>query len=484
VRRTILSGCLVAALLAGGCGSSSTHTIPPGPPPTQTQLHGIHKIRHVVIIMQENRSFDSYFGTYPGADGIPGLARNPGRVPCLPNLGRGCVRPFHDRLDRNVGGPHAQGNALADIAHGRMDGFVVEQDRGLLHCERTFNPACGGGYTGPPDAMGYHTGRDLPNYWAYAHDFVLQDHMFQSDASWSLPAHLYMVSAWSAHCPQPGVSLSCLNQDQSPGAPPDFLRHQGIRNPRAPSYAWTDITYLLHRYGVSWRYYVFRGSEPDCEQDSAILCTRVGQSAATPGIWNPLPYFSTVTEDHQRGDVQSLSRFFADARTGRLPSVSWITPNGRVSEHPPDLLSAGQTYVTGLINAIMRSPDWYSTAIFLAWDDWGGFYDHVVPPRVDQNGYGLRVPGLVISPYARRGFIDHQTLSFDAYLKFIEDDFLHGQRLNPKTDGRPDRRPDVRESEPILGNLVKDFNFNQPPRSPIFLPLHPRTDLIAPRGPI
>ena len=111
----------------------------------------------------------------------------------------------------------------------------------------------------------------------------------------------------------------------------------------------------------------------------------------------------------------------------------------------------------------MSGKDWNSTAIFLAWDDWGGFYDHVKPPRVDGQGYGLRVPGLVISPYARKGYIDHQTLSFDAYLKFIEDDFLGGQRLDPKTDGRPDSRPDVRENAQILGNLVKDFNFNQKP---------------------
>ena len=95
----------------------------------------------------------------------------------------------------------------------------------------------------------------------------------------------------------------------------------------------------------------------------------------------------------------------------------------------------------------MNGPEWKSTAIFVAWDDWGGFYDHVPPPTVDQNGYGLRVPGLVISPYAKRGYIDHQTLSFDAYAKFIEDDFLDGQRLDPKTDGRPDPRPDVRENE-------------------------------------
>jgi Phosphoesterase family len=87
----------------------------------------------------------------------------------------------------------------------------------------------------------------------------------------------------------------------------------------------------------------------------------------------------------------------------------------------------------------MQGPAWSSTAIFLAWDDWGGFYDHVVPPHVDINGYGLRVPGIVISPYAKQGYIDHQTLSFDAYVKFIEDDFLSGQRIDPQTDGRPDQ---------------------------------------------
>ena len=122
-----------------------------------------------------------------------------------------------------------------------------------------------------------------------------------------------------------------------------------------------------------------------------------------------------------------------------------------MSEHPPATTSAGQSYVTSLINAVMRSPDWSSTAIFLAWDDWGGFYDHVAPPRVDVNGYGLRVPGLVISPYARTGYIDHQTLSFDAYAKFIEDDFLGGQRLDPRPTAGPTRDPNVREAERILG---------------------------------
>ena len=121
----------------------------------------------------------------------------------------------------------------------------------------------------------------------------------------------------------------------------------------------------------------------------------------------------------------------------------------------------------------MQGPEWDSTAIFLAWDDWGGFYDHVQPPQVDENGYGLRVPGLVISPYAKEGYIDHQTLSFDAYLKLIEDLFLGGQRIDPETDGRPDPRPDVRENAPQLGDLLEDFDFSQPPRPPVVLPSYP-----------
>jgi phospholipase C len=144
-----------------------------------------------------------------------------------------------------------------------------------------------------------------------------------------------------------------------------------------------------------------------------------------------------------------------------------------MSEHPPALVTAGQTYVTRLIDALMRGPEWKSTAIFLSWDDWGGFYDHVKPPRVDAEGYGLRVPGLVVSPYARRGYVDHQILSSDAYLEFVEDDFLHGRRIDPRTDGRPDSRPDVRENAKILGNLVHDFDFAQKPRRPLILPLHP-----------
>ena len=214
----------------------------------------------------------------------------------------------------------------------------------------------------------------------------------------------------------------------------------------------------------------------DARSKSSWLIT---QAAQTPGIWNPLQYFDTVRDNGELSNIQPIDNFYKQAREGTLPSVSWIAPSGRVSEHPPWLVSAGQSWVTGLINAVMQGPNWKDSAIFLTWDDWGGFYDHEAPPVVDQNGYGLRVPAMVISPYAKPHSIDHQILSFDAYLKFIEDDFLGGLRLDPKTDGRPDPRPTVREEAPILGDLTRDFDFDQQPRSPLVLSTHPSTDLVG-----
>jgi phospholipase C len=436
---------------------------------------GIHKIRHIVVIMQENRSFDSYFGTYPGAEGIPAGV-------CVPDPANGgCVAPFHDPSDLNNGGPHGMGNSLADIDSGRMDGFVAqaEQGAGCASGDPNCSPCTETSQSQASnrrciDVMGYHDAREIPNYWVYAQNYVLQDHMFEPNASWSLPQHLYMVSEWSAFCANPFAPTSCRGELQNPN-PDSVLQATSFAtaNEGQLHYAWTDITYLLHQQNVSWGYYVFQGSEPDCENDSAVTCAPVQQGPTTPGIWNPLPSFTDVSQDGQLSNIQSLSSFFSAARNGTLPAVSWINPNGTVSEHPPALVSAGQTYVTGLINAIMQSPDWDSTAIFLSWDDWGGFYDHVVPPVVDRNGFGLRVPGIVISPYAKAGVIDHQILSHDAYSKFIEDDFLGGARLDPATDGRPDPRPDVREVNPILGNLAFDFDFSQTPRAPMVLPVHP-----------
>ncbi len=436
---------------------------------------GIHKIKHVVVIMQENRSFDSYFGTYPGADGIPMHKGIP--TVCLPDPQTGvCHRPFHNSADINGGGPHGAPAAVADINGGAMNGFLAQAVTTPHRCVDVNDPRCGS--SGPLDVLGYHDAREIPNYWTYARRFVLQDHLFEPNASWSLPQHLFMVSEWSATCSIPADPQSCTNELNRPAFPPDFKvasRRRAAASVSAapPDYAWTDLTYLLHARQVSWGYYIVAGQEPDCEDSTEATCTLKAQNATTPGIWNPLPYFDTVKNDGQLANIQPVQNFVDAAGRGTLPAVSWVTPSSDVSEHPPASIAAGQAYVTDVINAVMRGPNWKSTAIFLTWDDWGGFYDHVKPPVVDQNGYGLRVPGLVISPYAKRGYIDHQILSHDAYVKFIEDDFLGGARIDPNTDGRPDLRPTVRENVKILGNLVKDFNFHQAPRAPVLLDPHP-----------
>jgi phospholipase C len=431
---------------------------------------GIHKIQHVVVIMQENRSFDSYFGTYPGANGIPAGM-------CVPDpLHSSCVAPFHDPDNENYGGPHGHGAFVGDLDGGKMDGFVGQAEKGLK-CSSTepgCSPCTDESSSGQcVDSMGYHDAREIPNYWTYAQDFVLQDNLFEPNSSWSWPEHLFMVSAWSATCSNWSEPLSCEDAVEGPPSPteePEFYKEHSL--------PWTDVTYLLHRHKpeVSWRYYIFEGGEPDCESDEAVKCEEVKQGPKTLGIWNPLVDFEDVKEDAQLSDVQSLTNFYTTVHdTGEcgLPNVSWITPNDVVSEHPPSLISKGQAYVTTLVNSIMRSPCWGSTAIFLSWDDWGGFYDNVAPPVIDHEGYGFRVPGLVISPYAKAGYIDHQQLSHDAYLKFIEEDFLENQRLNPETDGRPDSRPDVREEASGLGNMVEDFDFNQTPLPPVILAPEP-----------
>jgi phospholipase C len=426
---------------------------------------GIQNIQHVVIVMQENRSFDHYFGTFPGANGIPAGV-------CVPDPATGgCQAPYYNPADRNVGGPHGETAAAADTDGGLMDGFVGQAELAKQHCANPDDPACVNGSI--TDVMGYHDGRQIPNYWAYAENYVLQDAMFQPDSSWSLPEHLFEVSAWSALCLDPLDASTCTNAPESPLMPPNFA---GSMPPI--DYPWRSITYLLdhHNPPVSWNYFVFKGSEPDCEDDSSLVCAPKQQGPKTPGIWNPLPDFKDVQDDGKLSNITSLSTMYrdlSDPSKCQLPNVSWVDPNGRVSEHPAALISRGQTYVTSVVNRIMKSPCWDSTAIFLSWDDWGGFYDHVDPPRVDENGYGLRVPGLVISPYARAGYIDHQTLSHDAYLKFIEDDFLGSARLDPATDGLQDNRPDVREALPQLGDLSADFDFSQSPRPPLILPTEP-----------
>jgi phospholipase C len=472
--RPLLVVALISVFLAAAC--VGTGTPPPGrdPPstssesaePTQGQLAdpeaGIMNLDHLIFIVQENRSFDHYFGTYPGADGIP---MGPDGKPsvCVPDpMLHRCSRPYRLTDLVNRGGPHNHVSSIISINGGKMNGFldslyhVCLDIRKGVGCLQHPDPSV------VPELMGYHDRRAIPNYWRYADEFVLQDHMFAPSDSWTLPSHLYLVSGWSAACSDPMDPMSCrtdlLLQDQ-------FLEIPDYDS--FPMFAWTDITWLLHEHDVSWAYYA-----------GGVICTKENQSGecakrGTRQIENVLPYFTDVHETDQLENIRAHSDFYASLKDGTLPSVSWIVPGrGNHSEHPGTEapITKGMAYVTRIVNRVMRSDLWYDTAIFLTWDDWGGFYDHVEPPKIDHAGYGLRVPGLLISPWADRDLdIDHQTLSFDAYLKLIEDRFLDGQRLDPATDGRPDSRPTVREEVEILGDLADEFDFSQEPIPPLIL---------------
>src|ERR1700729_60594 len=221
--------------------------------------------------------------------------------------------------------------------------------------------------------MADHDGTDIPNYWSYPSNFVLLEHFYESIESWSLPAHFELVSGWAAQCSQSQPPNVNTCKDNWTG------KIWGSNDPEPA--LWTDITYLLFQNGITWAAYLDGG---------------IGQAhshTSVPATWDPLPGFETVQEDGQVGNAElNLTQFYSDAADGTLPQVTWVFPKLSDSEHPTAKVSAGQTYVTSVINAVMSGPDWGSSAIFVNWDDSDGFYDHEPPPTVDAQGLGIRVP--------------------------------------------------------------------------------------------
>ena len=253
---------------------------------------------------------------------------------------------------------------------------------------------------------------------------------------------------------------------------------------------------MLDLHSVSWKYYLAAGTEPDCDDDQ-MSCAPQVQNGGVVSLWNPAPGFAWVEQQgpaYIAAHNPDADQFLLDVRNGTLPQVSWVVPSQTFSEHPPAGVTVGMEYVTSMINAVMQSPYWANTAIFLTWDDWGGFYDHVAPPIVDMNstkqpvqGFGLRVPGLLISAYAKAGTIDHSVLSTDSYATFIEDLFINGTRLDPTALGQPDNRPDIRDeltqvtfpdkTTAPIGNLMNEFDFTQKPLAPVILSTHIPTEI-------
>ncbi len=325
----------------------------PWPAPS-TPAQPLGRIDHIIMVIQENHSFDSYFGTFPAADGFP-----PGFKEPLSPGGRPEVAPFHfaSPMRRDLG--HSRETARAAVNGGAMDGFIAAEGSRLT--------------------MGYYDESDIPNYWAYARRFTLLDRFFSSFMGPSLPNHIYAVAARSG-----GISANRLL-------------------PPAGGLDFPQIASSLQDHGISWKYYV-------------------GQRWTRRfGAWNPLPGFRAFMGSGElMSHLVESRRFFRDLRDGTLPSVCWILPNDSDSEHPPGGVGLGMWYVTDLVNALMKSPYWANSALLLTWDEYGGFFDHVPPPAVDDDGYGIRVPALLISPYAKAGAVDHSTFDITSALKLIE----------------------------------------------------------------
>ena len=415
---------LTAALLTA-CASHDAivpEAVPQHASDTRTSVPP--QISHIVIIMLENRSFDTFFGKFPGANGIP---QNP---TCSPDPITGnCVYPYHDTALNNYGGPHSPSDVINDIDGGKLDGFVES-----AYKYHTFDPNI-------DEVMGYHTQAELPYYWSLASKYTLADNNFAASTSWSTMQHLYLVSGWSAQCSIKGDPMSCVSSND-------------INLETNPDFAWTDITWLLHAHGISWSYYFSSTSLFGPSNDEGD-----GEAPRPDNVirmWNPLPAFDDVRIDGEEANIKADKQFRADATAGTLAAVSWVVPPFISSDHPSASIADSQKWVKGEIDSVMDGPDWQSTIILVTWDEFGGFYDHVIPPVIDGQGYGFRTPLIIVGPMVKKGYIDHQLLSTDAYLKLIEDTFLGGERID-NHDGRRDSRPDVRENTPGLGDLRNDL---------------------------
>jgi phospholipase C len=412
--------CLVALVFgpaAARAEQAAGHGLPGRTPRTP--------IRHVISLMQENHSFDNYFGTYPGADGIPADV-------CMPrdldDPAEGCVKPFHlaKRPITDLG--HSREVFQRQYRNGRLDGFVSAYRHEGLNGE---------------NAMGYYDDRDLPYYWNVADRYVLFDRFFTSAAAGSVWNHMYWVT----------------------GTPGNF------KADLIPKGGFSHLPTIFDRLveaGVSWKFYVqnydptitFRTAKDPSKGD------KVSQVIWVP----PLLYARFIDNPDLSSHIVDLDEYYRDLRKGTLPAVSYIVPSG-ASEHPPGSIQAGERFVRGLLNALAGSSAWTDSAFLWTYDDWGGWYDHVKPPRVDPYGYGPRAPALLVSAYAKRGEVVHTQLDFTSILRFIEDNW----GLKP-----------LAERDANANSFADGLDFTRPPRSPEFIPADraPRVTTEAAKRPV
>ena len=418
-------GMLAALSIALGVGiaglgaSTAAEMAHPGGSASAAPAKGLSAITHIVFLVKENRSFDNLFGRYPGADGATtGLLHNGSRIPLSPGL---------DVLTPDIG--HDYYAAVTAISRGKMNNFDAEN---------------GAVVNGQHRAYQSFTASQIPSYYAYARHYVLSDRFFSTVASSSFPNHLYTIGTDTQYTvgtplnPQVSV-ISGWGCDAIPGSTVDRIHTNGVHDKVKACFSWPTLVDRLNAAKISWKYYA-----PPPSQFGYI--------------WSSLDAVNHVRYSSQwyDGHVPPTADFLKDAQQNTLPAVSWLINDTFHSDHPlGGSLCVGENETVREVNAIERSPAWKNTVIFLVWDDFGGFYDHVAPPRKNQIGWGPRVPAIVISPYSRAGMIDHTPASFGSLLRFAENRF----GLQP-----------VGTTDAQASDLMEAFNFNQAPSSPLILP--------------
>ncbi len=322
------------------------------------------------------------FDNYFGT--FPGVDGLPANV-SLPDGYGGMVSPHWLGATSTLDISHTREAELTAYANGTNDGFAVAVDGG----DRSLANV----------TMGYYDSREIPGYWSLAENYTLADRYFQSMLGPTIPNRLFSIAGTNA------------------GTTTDFIIGDQFNLP-------TIFDQLAQR-GITWRYYY------------------------TPGAFHgPLPsYFAGIASNASRSaQLVTMDHLLPDLAANRTVQVTFVDPEDdfSISEHPPQNVTEGEAWTLSIIRAEEALPGWNRTALFLTWDENGGFYDHVVPPQVDQWGYGFRVPLIVVSPYARRGFVDHTILDHTSILRFIADNW---------------RLPYLTPREAQAGNLTGAFNF-------------------------
>ena len=382
---------------------------------TGTAINGINVIQHIVFIIKENRSFDNYFGTFPGANGATsGTVSN------------GTVRTLGHTPDRVRDMGHSWNDSIVAVDGGKMDKFDL-----VSH----------GNVDGDYMAMTQLYQADIPNYWTYAQQFTLSDATFASTKAASFPNHLYTIMADGAEAianpSEPGhpkfASWGC---DAVAGTTVTLQNTSGKQSSVFPCFDNTTLGDLLESAGISWKSY-------------APVQNSSGYAWNTYDSINHIRNTSLWSER-----VVPLGNFVTDAQNGNLPAVSWLVADTANSDHAPSSVCTGENWAVQQINAIMQGPDWNTTAIFLTWDDFGGFFDNAVPNNSDYYGFGPRVPMIIVSPYSRAGTVVHTEYEFSSVLKFIENRFGLGNLTTRDLDA---------------SDMTDAFNFTQTPLPPLVI---------------